>query len=79
MLICYIVGWDIYGGTHVKKPLLTLLFDGYSSESGIEKAFYLLEVCFGSLLRADMNRPVQGNLFPCLSVNLGSHTTTQIP
>ena len=39
----------------------------------------LLENCLGRLLRADVCRPVQGNLFPCASVTLGSGTTKQIP
>jgi hypothetical protein len=39
----------------------------------------LLENCFGWLPRADVSRSVQGNLFPCASVSLGWHTTTQIP
>ena len=39
----------------------------------------LLENCFCWLPRADVSRPVQGNLFPSSFVTLGSHTTTQIP
>jgi hypothetical protein len=38
----------------------------------------LLENCLGGLLRADVFRSMQGNLFPCSSVTLGSGTTTQI-
>ena len=45
----------------------------------VVEAFYLLEDCFARLLRAEVCRPVQGNLFPCSSVTLGSGTTTQIP
>ena len=39
----------------------------------------LLENCLGRLLRADVCRPVQGNLFPRSSVSLGRPPTTQIP
>jgi hypothetical protein len=39
----------------------------------------LLDNYFGRLPRADVFSSVQGNLFPCSSVTLGSGTTTQIP
>jgi hypothetical protein len=39
----------------------------------------LLENCFGRLLRADVSRSVQGNLFPRSTESLGMRPPTQIP